>query len=101
MLNPAPDVKDQPQLVTEVWRTYIIGADVVLVCVLPGTGKIRVTTPLTVSDLAEQRFETASGRVYQCVGSMAPDTQVFRLALFLNGLIPDVASFTGAPRSVQ
>lgn len=101
MLNPAPNVKDQPQLVTEVWRTYLIGTEVVLVCVHPGTGKIRVTTPLMVSDLTEQRFETASGRVYRCVGPMSPDTQAFRMALFLNGLIPDVDSFTGAPHSVQ
>lgn len=101
MLNPAPDVKNQPHLVTEVWRTYVIEANVMLVCVLPGSGKIRVTTPLMVSDLTEQRFETASGRVYHCVGPMSPDTHTFRMALFLAGLIHDLYSLTGIPRSVQ
>jgi len=101
MFIPAPDVEDQPHVVTKVWRTYVIESDVILVCVIPDTGKVRVTTPVTASDPGRQKFETASGRMYQCVGPMAPDTHTFRMALFFNGLVGDVSSFTGEPDSVQ
>lgn len=101
MYIQAPDVEDQPRVVVDVWRAYVIENDVFLVCVMPGTKRVRVTTPVCVSDPLKQEFVTESGRVYQCVGPMAPNILAFRMVLFFRGLIGDVDSFTGEPESVQ
>ena len=101
MFKQAPHIQDQPRVVTEIWRTYVIENDVYLVCVMPGTGKVRTTTPVQVSDPAKQEFVTESGRMYQCVGPMSPDMLIFRAALLLSGLIDDVDTFTGNPELVQ
>ena len=101
MITAAPNVQDQPHVVVDVWRTYVIGDDVYLACVVPATGKVRVTTPVVQSDLAKQEMVTASGRVYHCVGTMAEDCLDFRFALLVNGLADDLATFTGHPEKVQ
>jgi hypothetical protein len=101
MFNQAPDVKDQPLVVTDTWRTYVIDNEIHLVCVMPNTGKIRTTTPVQLCDPITQIFETKTGRIYQCLGPMAPNALSFRMTLMLNGLIDDVDSFTGEPDSMQ
>lgn len=101
MLTHAPAVPDQPLVVVEVWRTYVIGDEVYLACVIPATGKVRVTTPVVRSDSAEKALVTTSGRVYQCVGAMTEDCIAFRYALWVNGLVADIGAFKGQPDKVQ
>lgn len=87
MVHDAPSVDLQPMVSTCFWRTYVIGNDVHLVCVMPDTGRVRTTTPIKSSDLEKQEFVTESGRVYACMGPMSPDCVEFRMALMVNGLI--------------
>jgi hypothetical protein len=101
MFRAAPVIEDQPKVVTDIWRTYVINNDVILVCIIPETGKVRTTTPVLSYDPAKQEFVTESGRIYQCVGPMSACTLTFRMTLFLNGLIEDVDTFTGDPAIVQ
>jgi hypothetical protein len=101
MLNQAPDVQDQPRVVVEIWRTYVIGNEIYLVCVMPGTTKVRVTTPVQATDPDKQEFITKSGRVYQCVGPMAPNLPLLRVTLLLNGLIDDIDSIATGPDLLQ
>lgn len=70
------------------WRTYPCDGEQVLVCELPDTERIRVTTAIAHWDTTTSEIVTQSGRVYELVGRMAEDSIDFGLALVVQGLPP-------------
>lgn len=77
----APDVLVQPRVRVHRWRVYRYGDEQILVCELPDTGWIRVTTAVAFWDTSSNEIVTQSGRVYELVGVMADDSLDFRLRL--------------------
>lgn len=83
ILTNAPTKTDQPVVIVEKWRKYEINGEAFIVCKIPKTGKVRVTTPIIYSH--NQLFITESGRTYQCQGAESDDTPELLLALKIMG----------------
>lgn len=77
----APHVLVQPRVRVHRWRVYEHGDEQILVCELPASGLIRVTTTIAYWDTSSNEIVTQSGRVYELVGEMAEDNLDFTLAL--------------------
>lgn len=82
----SPDVSVQPRVQVHRWRTYPCDDEQVLVCELPDTGRIRVTTPIAYWDTKAREIVTQSGRVYELIGPMAEDSLDFRMMLMVKGI---------------
>ncbi|MCB8748930.1 hypothetical protein LHU53_18730 [Rhodoferax sp. U2-2l] len=85
----APDVNVQPRIRVLRWRTYPFDGEQVLVCELPGTSRIRVTTAIAHWDTTTREIVTQLGGVYEVVEPMAEDSLDFRLALVVEEASPD------------
>lgn len=83
--NAAPEVNEQPTLRVYRWRVYGDTDSGVLVCEMPETGKIRVTSPIEFWDTETGKLLTESGRVYELVGDQAENCLEFALALMRPG----------------
>lgn len=81
--NPAPEKDDQPVVTVEKWRTYQTNGETYLVCIVPETGKTRVTSKIIYT--RGTLFITESGRTYQCLGAES-DCPEFTWALAISGL---------------
>lgn len=79
----SPDVSVHPRLRVYRWRIYPNGDELVLVCELPDTGRIRVTTEIAHWDTTTGEIVTQSGRVYELIGPMAEDSFDFVLTLLM------------------
>lgn len=79
----SPDVSVQPRVRVYRWRTYPYGDELILVCELPDTGRIRVTTEIAHWDTTTGEIVTQSGRVYELIGPMAEDSLDFMLMLLM------------------
>lgn len=77
----APHVLVQPRVRVHRWRVYRHGNEQILVCELPDTGLIRVTSAIAHWNTSSNEIVTHSGRVYELVGEMAEDNLDFTLAL--------------------
>lgn len=81
----SPDVSVQPRVRVHRWRTYPRDDEQVLVCELPDTGRIRVTTAIAYWDTTTGEIVTQSGRVYKLVGPMAENSLDFMLMMMVSG----------------
>lgn len=88
LAEDAPNVSSQPRVQVFRWRTFECGHELLLICEMPDTGRIRTTTPITFWDKSTGEVVTESGRVYQLVGPMADDSLDMQLALMRAGLRP-------------
>lgn len=77
----APHLLVQPRVRVHRWRVYRHGDEQILVCELPETGLIRVTSAIAHWNTSSNEIVTQSGRVYELVGVMADDSLDFRLRL--------------------
>lgn len=88
-LVQADRIREQPHMHVHRWRIYECGKELHLVCEVPETGRLRMTTPVGHWDTSSGKLVTESGRVYQLNGPMAEHTTDLMLALIANGLIPN------------
>ena len=79
--TPAPDVNLQSRVRVHRWRVYPCVDEQILVCEIPETGLIRVTSAIEYWNTTSGQLVTQSGRVYELVGVMADDSLDFRLRL--------------------
>lgn len=84
--EPAANVELQPRVRVYRWRTFRNNGEFVLVCELPDTGRIRVTTPIAHWDTNSGQVITDSGRAYELIGSEAEKAVDFAMALVCMGL---------------
>lgn len=77
----APHVLVQPRVRVHRWRVYPCVDEQILVCEIPETGLIRVTSAVAHWNTTSNEIVTQSGRVYELVGVMADDSLDFRLRL--------------------
>lgn len=85
----APDIEFQPRVRVHRWQTYASDDELILVCELPDTGRIRATTAIAHWDTSTGQIVTQSGRVYELMGPMAENSLDFQLALVVQGLRPN------------
>ena len=85
-IETAPGVGNQPRLRVYRWRIYQLGGESLLVCEVPETGRIRVTTPIAHLDSASGQLVTDSGRIYELEGSQSDHAADFAATLIGMGL---------------
>ena len=85
----APAITDQSRVQIYKWKTYECSGEIFLVCEMPETGRIRVSTPVAFWDKSTDNLITESGRIYKLMTKEPTDRLEFTLALLESGLIPD------------